>query len=256
MPICENCNQHFPNSKKIEGKWRNLQKRKYCLECSPFGLHNTRPIEERYSKQDIECVCGICGRKYIYSYDKNKKRAVKGHSKKYCNSCKVNRKRITIKIKAIKYKGGKCIRCGYDKYYEVLEFHHLDPNKKEFTICNSYHYSWERLKKELDKCDLLCSNCHREIHANDNMTRMDKYKKYQIQERNMNENLCIDCGKKCAKNVKRCQKCYNIKRRKVEWPSKEELAENIKRYNWCALGRMYNVTDNAVRKWARHYQLL
>lgn len=68
-----------------------------------------------------------------------------------------------IKQKAIEYKGGKCINCGYNKCTTSLVFHHRDPNEKEFGIGNKLA-KWETIKAELDKCDLLCLNCHGEVH--------------------------------------------------------------------------------------------
>ena len=68
------------------------------------------------------------------------------------------------KLKAIEYKGGKCEECGYNKFYGALEFHHIDPSTKENTIATIKNRSWDNLKKELDKCVLLCSNCHKETH--------------------------------------------------------------------------------------------
>jgi predicted HNH restriction endonuclease len=61
------------------------------------------------------------------------------------------------------HKGGKCIICGYNKSEAALEFHHVDPSKKEFGFKSSW-INLERLFKELDKCVLVCANCHREIH--------------------------------------------------------------------------------------------
>ena len=69
---------------------------------------------------------------------------------------------------AIEYKGGKCVKCGYNKCNAALDFHHLDPTQKEFNLGSHGHTrSWERMKVELDKCILLCANCHREIHQID-----------------------------------------------------------------------------------------
>ena len=64
--------------------------------------------------------------------------------------------------------GGKCqnTSCGYSKYLGALEFHHID-NNKSFSISENGHTrSWDILKNELNKCIMLCSNCHKEIHAN------------------------------------------------------------------------------------------
>ncbi len=77
----------------------------------------------------------------------------------------VIRRRKIIREMAVKYKGGQCANCGYKKCIQVLEFHHLNPNKKDFGIsAKGYARSWEKVKKELDKCIILCANCHREIH--------------------------------------------------------------------------------------------
>lgn len=71
--------------------------------------------------------------------------------------------RKRTKIKLVEYKGGSCSRCGYNKSIGALEFHHLDPNEKDFTIAGK-SWSFDRLKKEVDKCILLCANCHVELH--------------------------------------------------------------------------------------------
>ena len=67
---------------------------------------------------------------------------------------------------AIQYKSGKCCICGYNRYIGALEFHHLGPNQKDFGIgSKGYTRSFDKVKKELDKCICVCANCHREIHA-------------------------------------------------------------------------------------------
>jgi hypothetical protein len=83
-----------------------------------------------------------------------------------CKKCAVNSvmdRRARMKTKAIEYKGGKCEKCGYDKCERALAFHHLDPNEKEYSLSRP-SISWEKMKKELDKCILVCCNCHMEIH--------------------------------------------------------------------------------------------
>ena len=71
-----------------------------------------------------------------------------------------------LKKEMVDYKGGKCERCGYDKYIGALEFHHLNPEEKDFTLSHLKIYSFNQvIIDELDKCMLLCSNCHREIHG-------------------------------------------------------------------------------------------
>lgn len=92
-----------------------------------------------------------------------------GKRTKFCSpKCKgkyfVDKRRKELKLLAVKYKGGKCEKCDYSKCLRALEFHHED-GTKEFGISRGGHTrSWEKLKKELDKCVLLCSNCHAEEH--------------------------------------------------------------------------------------------
>jgi hypothetical protein len=84
---------------------------------------------------------------------------------KHCKNQKYIQRWISLKQKAIDYLGGKCTSCGYNKYYGALEFHHVDPNTKDTVWNHLKKRSWDRIIVELDKCQLLCSNCHKEIHA-------------------------------------------------------------------------------------------
>jgi DNA-binding CsgD family transcriptional regulator len=71
--------------------------------------------------------------------------------------------RKRTKEKLVNYKGGKCEICGYNKCVEALQFHHENPKEKDFQI-GGKSWSYDRLVKEVDKCKLLCSNCHIETH--------------------------------------------------------------------------------------------
>ena len=67
---------------------------------------------------------------------------------------------------AVEYKGGRCKTCGYDRCIDALEFHHINLSKKEFGISEKgYTRSWKKVMEELDKCIMVCANCHRELHA-------------------------------------------------------------------------------------------
>lgn len=77
----------------------------------------------------------------------------------------VSKRRKEIRLKSLKYKGDKCSICGYNKCLDALEFHHIDGSNKDFGLSQRGNTrSWEKVKQELDKCILLCSNCHRELH--------------------------------------------------------------------------------------------
>jgi len=156
MPICKKCGTKFPTKIKIDGKTRNLGNRKCCLRCSPFGAHNTKRLEnpKNLDKLKSKCAWHNCNN---LTYNK--------FCSKKCNhkyQCHWRLKRQ--KKDAIQYKGGKCKKCGYNKCVRALVFHHINPKEKEINISKSYSKSWTFLKKELDKCMLLCHNCHNELH--------------------------------------------------------------------------------------------
>lgn len=77
----------------------------------------------------------------------------------------VNENRRKKKIQAVEYKGGCCRICKYKRCMDALQFHHLDPSEKDFSINRAGTWAWVRLIKELDKCVLLCNRCHTEVHA-------------------------------------------------------------------------------------------
>lgn len=84
-----------------------------------------------------------------------------------CRRCRaeaVVRRRRKVKI-LVAEAGGRCSICGYDRHVAALEFHHLDPNEKEFTLARRGAHSIGKLRAEVSKCVLLCSNCHAEVEA-------------------------------------------------------------------------------------------
>ena len=164
MPNCKKCEKYFPTINMIEGKKRNLGNRKYCLSCSPFGGRNTRQLHmietavyEKLKTRQIKCA--VCDRIYEYHHADSK-----GHTTTKCNSCLVNLQRFGFKQKCVEYKGNKCELCGYSKCLRALSFHHKDKTKKDFGISGKHCMKWDKIKTELDKCILLCSNCHMEEH--------------------------------------------------------------------------------------------
>jgi predicted HNH restriction endonuclease len=77
----------------------------------------------------------------------------------------VIKRRKKIREMAVAHKGGQCQLCGYDRCLAALEFHHPDPAKKDFSIsADGSTRSWTRVRQEIEKCVLLCANCHREVH--------------------------------------------------------------------------------------------
>lgn len=107
--------------------------------------------EKKFSK------CSIC-EKEILNQKENKRR---------CKTCDTKVRRYRAKLFAVNYLGGKCEHCNWIGDISGFDFHHIDPSQKEFTInaLTIANKKWEVVKKELDKCKLLCALCHRLEHS-------------------------------------------------------------------------------------------
>lgn len=141
---------------------------KYCSRSCAAAVNNaTNPKRIRTNQCKICSKSILSSQVYCSSECKSidqlpKEKTYTLQDKKKRSQAVVDWRRRT-KIKGIEYKGGECISCGYKNSIYALHFHHLDPNKKEFSITGK-SISWERIKSELDKCVLLCANCHAEVH--------------------------------------------------------------------------------------------
>ena len=83
----------------------------------------------------------------------------------------VSERRNKLREMALEYGGGKCILCGYSLSKRAMVFHHVDASQKDFGLSvRGLTRSWEKMKAELEKCVLLCANCHGEVH--DNITQL------------------------------------------------------------------------------------
>jgi len=172
------CAGQYPAKLLIDGKIRSLYRRRFCLDCSPFGAHNTAKsppgilpgdalIEFRRRRRNAK----------TYSYQKKRRRS--------------------LKIELIDLRGGRCEACGYARTLAALEFHHRDAATKEFQI--SYGgVSRARLLEEASKCDLLCANCHRARHFA--MPRPDEAPEVALRRERKRRaveqlgSLCVGCG--------------------------------------------------------------
>lgn len=83
---------------------------------------------------------------------------------KKCHTLEVHQTKRLLKDRAIEHMGGKCADCGITGSQWIFDFHHLDPAEKDFGWGEKRTTNWENLKKEIDKCVLLCANCHRTRH--------------------------------------------------------------------------------------------
>lgn len=213
------------SSEVVDGK-------KFCVRCGEWKELNENFSPKGKSKEKTQHYCKPC--LYAYQQERSKER----------------------KRKVIELMGGKCSRCGYCRNYAALEFHHLDPSKKEINISgNGLKGSWKRLIVELKKCVLVCSNCHREEHNPD---------MFSLPESEIEINRIMNIELKSTGRCPTCQTevfgtkycshaCSCDSRRKVKRPGREELEELIRTTPFTRIGEKYGVSDTAIRKWADHY---
>ena len=179
----------------------------------------------------------------------------------HCKDCLYKHQRDrwkSRKIKAISLFGGKCKKCGYNKNYAALEFHHLNQNEKEFDWSRLKLRSWDSIVKELKKCMLVCSNCHRELH-----NPQQEYETLRFEELNDNNFLnlikqptgnCLECDCEVYGTKFCSHMCARLNRRKVNRPkTKAKLEALINIHGFSGTGRIFNVSDNAIRKWLKQY---
>lgn len=116
---------------------------KYCYHCET--IKNRNDFYPKYQKgKDLQHQCKVCA-----------------------NKQKVERGKLN-KLRMIEYKGGKCELCSLNlknSHPAVFDFHHKNPKEKDLDFNGVKYWRWEKIICELDKCMILCSNCHRTEHA-------------------------------------------------------------------------------------------
>jgi len=137
---------------------------KTCKFCN-----TTKPLTEFYKSPDgyYQRACYICWRKHSNKRARERWANLPEVRKRLCSgsATRSKAKRIANKDRAIEYLGGKCANCGGVFHRNAFDFHHINPAQKERHIQPFLYGPWENLEKELDKCELLCANCHRIEHS-------------------------------------------------------------------------------------------
>lgn len=160
--------------------------------------------------------------------------------------------------------GGECCLCHFNAFQSALEFHHVDPTTKEFGITdsNSVTKALDKQLVEMKKCILVCANCHRGIHAEE-LAVPENFEQFYneevaqqlIEANNLRKHrpyyYCSQCGKVIAKGSKMCEDCAHKTQRKSERPDRATLKELIRNTPFVEIGRQFNVSDNAIRKWCK-----
>ena len=174
------------------------------------------------------------------------------------------------------YKCEKCGRTHWEGEQISLQLHHINGDNTDNRLenlqilCPNCHsqtdnycgannrhdnvskkYYCRCCGKEMDKTQTgLCEECYEALVAGKlDITRMLPHPRVR------HYGVCIDCGKQIDRHSTRCDECSKKLQRKVERPSKEELSQLLQESNFSAIGRTYGVSDNAVRKWCKYYNL-
>jgi hypothetical protein len=147
---------------------RGISKEKQCSQATVrYWLKKVNLVTNpSYLNPEIltEKPCGKC-KTVKLAKDFAKRANRPGKLQSYCRKCNntslVDRR--VFKKKCVEYKGGSCESCGYSSCVGALEFHHKNPAEKDYCVSRKRTFT-DEVKLELDKCSLLCSNCHREEH--------------------------------------------------------------------------------------------
>lgn len=164
--------------------------------------------------------------------------------------------RKNLKRRATALFGNKCCVCGYNRCLAALEFHHLDPSKKDFSISSAYASpkKWATIVQELEKCVLVCSNCHREIHHDilyiENKNYIVTDKDYRITEKTHHK---CSCGEVILLSKKYCSpECSAKGSMTRDWFAEKDTIlhlRDIEKLSYVAIAKRYNTSDNTIRKW-------
>lgn len=175
------------------------------------------------------------------------------------NSEAVKYWRRRFKSKICSLFGNKCNVCGYSKCQEALEFHHLDPNEKDFNFGNirANPKNLRNIIDELKKCIMVCANCHREIHYG----HISVDNRMYLNENMLDENglysseVCVCgnvkfgsssyCSKSCAAKFS-----YNHSERRLASEEIEKIIEiRIRKgYSFSKIGKIFGVSDSCVSR--------
>lgn len=144
-----------------------------------------------------------------------------------------NLKKRLIKDGYFEHKCYSCLATHWKDDLIPIELHHINGNHLDNTLSN---------------LAILCPNCHAQIHQSNKVVKPVK-----ITE----QKKCIDCNKNISSKAIRCKSCKAVlqQSKTTKRPPKDVLSEDLKSMSYVAIGRKYQVSDNAVRKWVKFYKM-
>ena len=173
---------------------------------------------------------------------------------------KVQQWRKNTKERLIKGFGGCCNKCQYKDYSGALDFHHIDPKTKKFTIASALASpkSWDLILEEALKCVMLCNRCHSELHGG--LWSLDDIEIIPLDEtpteykKDTPTGNCVVCEKVVYMSQICCSReCAAKRSTKIDWPNKTNLQKLLNQQSRSAVARMLGVSEAAVRKREKKY---
>lgn len=142
---------------KVVGSTIRKYLTRYKLKLSHRKTNCVVCGKELTGKQRTACS-EVCRNSYKYQKNQDPHNLVNKKSQQM--------RGLERKLELIRLKGGACTHCGYKKNLSALAFHHNDPNQKELVLDMRHitNTGWKRILREVEKCVLLCHNCHNEVH--------------------------------------------------------------------------------------------
>ena len=194
-----------------------------CTKCDVDKPESEFSIRHRKGKKTRHRWCKLCMSRY--------------------QTTLLNRKKAIL----IQERGGKCEECGFKGHPAIFDFHHRDPTQKDYGISEFRCHPLSKLRKEVEKCDLLCANCHRLKHLSVHGWDFD-YENPEIDDLTIDLKLrqCPKCKNKKHPASKLCQSCALKRREKTIWP--RNLPELVTTTSKSAVARQLNVSVQAVNK--------
>lgn len=162
---------------------------KTCTKCNVTKLisefHKDSRLKSGRAARCKSCTCqykkeyyaSSRGKATVKAYVERNKEKISAYNKQYLRKYRDAQFKNKRKLEFCLYKGGRCVECGFiasEDTTAAFDFHHINPDEKEYTPSDMLMLKKKKVFEELDKCILLCSNCHRILHHRQYRAKLER----------------------------------------------------------------------------------